>query len=150
MGSNRVFIEARQRAETTIKTVWQDITPSYTIGWMGPIEAVIKQYPHITARITDIRTRVSKWLPVVIYQTRESPPQDMIAAIPYAKLGNNPYNCRLIASNDLTPNEIKVLNDFAQAFWFLIDNKILPRPERERELEQKLIEWTNISLLRRE
>jgi hypothetical protein len=148
MESNRIFVEACQRAETTIKTIWRDIAANYTIGWMGPIEVVIRRYPHITAKITDIRARVSNGLPVVIYQTRESPPKGMVAAIPYVKLENNPYNCRLIASNNLTPQEVRVLNDFAQAFWFLIGNEILPGPENSEELERKLAEWTDITLLK--
>jgi hypothetical protein len=147
MESNRIFVEACQRAEITIKTIWRDIAANYTIGWMGPIEVVIRRYPHITTKITDIKARVSKGLPVVIYQTRESPPKHMIAAIPYMKLDNNPYNCRLVASDNLTSQEVKVLNDFAQAFWFLIDNKVLPRPENSEDLERKLAEWTDISLL---
>jgi hypothetical protein len=148
MSSNQSFVEARQRAESAIQTVWRDIATKYTVGWMGPIEAVTRKYPHMTQAIADIRAKISRKLPVIIYQTRESPPKEMVIAVPYAKHDNNPYNCRLATSSKLTPEEVKILNEFAQAFWFLIDNAVLPHPEDGSKLEHALVKLTNIILVR--
>ena len=54
----------------------------------------------------NIRHQVSRDLPVLFFQSRESPPRDMLAAVPFWKDTGNPYNCRLAAVRTLTPEEI--------------------------------------------
>jgi len=139
---------AAQRAETTIKTQWKTVAKYYTVGWMGPIEVVEAQYSHISQSIATIKNNISYNLPIVIFQSRESPPKSIITAIPYKNLDGNPYNCRLAITSKLSQEKVRLLNDFSQAFWFLIDNELLPSPRSGDELERKIIEWCGKSLIR--
>jgi hypothetical protein len=143
-----MFEEAKRRARTTIQTNWRKIADNYTFGWSGPIQVVEKMFPDFVQGISEIKSRVSPGLPIVIYQSRESPPKSMSLAIPYVGMGNNPYNSRLLSSENLPNDQRQLLCGFAQAFWFSIDQKMLPRPERVDALEKKLIEWTDSSLLK--
>src|SRR5205085_11501950 len=98
------FDEAKARAEKTIRGSWRDIARSYTLGWCGPIESIENQFPFVRKAILSIRHQVSNDLPVIIFQSRESPPKDMIAAVPFWKDTGNPYNCRLAAVKALSSN----------------------------------------------
>ena len=145
MNSRAVMDAAKQRAESTIKQTWRDVAASYTVGWMLPIQEVERQYPHIIQSVSPIRNRVPAHLPSVLYQSRETPPKDMVVAIPYA--GGGGYQCRIAATQTLLPSEQQLLGGFAQALWFLIDVKVLPGPAQRQALEQKLVAWTSPTLI---
>ena len=93
-----------------------------------------------------IRHQVSRDLPVLFYQSRESPPKDMLAAVPFWKDTGNPYNCRLAAVRTLTPEEINLYNDFSQAFWFAIARKLLPNPRDAKRFHEAILNWTGREL----
>jgi len=95
--------EAQKRARATIENSWWEIAETYTVAWMGPIEAIEVTFEHIRNAIGDIRRNVSRDLPSIIYQTRENPPENMSVAVPYI-LGGDPYNCRVVSTNALTNN----------------------------------------------
>jgi hypothetical protein len=136
---------ARQ-AESTIRSTWSEVAKEFTLGWGGPLEAYEERFPFVSDRVRDIRHRVSFGLPLLSYQTRESPPENMVVAIPYEDRGGR-YNCRLLSHAPISPAAVRVLNDFSQAFWFLLDCGILPSPQAPGVLEQRLVEWTGRELL---
>ena len=94
--------EAQKRARATIENSWREIAETYTVAWMGPIEAVEVTFNHIRDAVDDIRPNVSRDLPSIIYQTRESPPKNMSVAVPYV-LGGDRYKCRVATLNHLLP-----------------------------------------------
>lgn len=109
--------ELQKRAIDTIKQRWREIAGTYTVAWMGPIEVVEAVFPHISDPIEDIRWSISPDLPMIVYQTRTSPPENMSVAVPYV-LGSDGYKCRLVSTNELTKDERSLLGEFAQALWF--------------------------------
>ncbi len=133
---------AKLRAKQTIQDSWQQIAETYTLGWGGPIESVEQQFPFIRETILDIRHQISTDLPVLFFQTRESPPKDMLAAVPFWKDTGNPYNCRLAAPRTIRPEEAKLYGDFAQAFWFSIHTKLLPNPRDAAAFQSAIQAWT--------
>jgi hypothetical protein len=139
--------EAQKRARATIENSWRKIAETYTVAWMGAIEAVEVTFDHIRDAIGDIRRNVSRDLPSIIYQTRASPPENMSVAVPYI-LGRDPYKCRVVSTNALTNDERLLLGEFAQALWFMIDSKILPSPRRGKAFEERLVELTGQHLIR--
>ena len=50
----------------------------------------------------------------------------MAVAVPFIRVAT-PYNSRVLPTNDVAPERILLLGDFAQALWFLIDTGGLPR-----------------------
>lgn len=70
----------------------------------------------------------------------------MIAAIPYWKDTGNPYNCRLVTARTPTQDEIKLYSDFAQAFWFAIQMKMLPSPREAGRFQKAILAWTGEEL----
>ena len=139
--------EAQRRARSTIQSGWKDIASDYTAAWMGPIEAVEAHFPHVSGAISTVRHRISRTLPMIIYQSRESPPERTNVAVPYEE-GGDPYKCRLVATGQLTPEESRLLGDFAQAIWFSIDSGMLPHPAEGEAFMKKLVEWTDEKLFR--
>jgi len=108
MPTRAEFDEAKAHAEKTIQSTWREIALSYTLGWGGPIDVVERQFPFIREAIRSIRDQVSTNLPVVFFQSRESPPKDILAAVPFWRDTGNPYNCRLAAVRTITPEEQKL------------------------------------------
>lgn len=147
MLSNTVFEEAKKRAESTIRTAWKDIALTYTLGWGGPIEVVERDFPFIREAILSIRHQISRELLVLFFQSRESPPKDMIAAVPFWKETGNPYNCRLAGVRTLSPDETKLYSEFSQAFWFAIAMKMLPNPRDVATFRTAILAWTGPELL---
>lgn len=137
---------AKLRAKTTIQDHWQQIANTYTLGWRGPIEFIEQDFPIVRDQILDIRHQISNELPVLFFQTRESPPKDMIAAVPFWKDTGNPFNCRLVAVRTLNMDELKLYSDFAQAFWFSIQMKILPDPRDRTAFQSAIQAWTGEKL----
>jgi len=133
---------AKLRAKLTIQTSWQEIARTYTLGWGGPIKSVESDFPFIAESILNIRHQISDDLPVLFFQTRESPPKDMIAAVPFWRDTGNPFNCRLAAARTLRPDELKLYSDFAQAFWFSIHTKLLPNPKAVGAFRAAIQAWT--------
>jgi hypothetical protein len=115
MPSSTEFEEAKKRAESTILTTWRDVARTYTLGWGGPIEVVERDFLFIREAIQNIRHRISKDLPVLFFQSREFPPKDMIAAVPFWNDTGNPYNSRLASVRTLSPEELKLYGDFSQS-----------------------------------
>ena len=136
------FEGAKQRAKQTIHNTWQQIARIHTLGWGGPIESVERDFPFIREAILDIRHQISTDLPVLFFQTRESPPKDMLAAVPFWKDTGNPFNCRLSAPRTLQQDEAKLYGDFAQAFWFSIQMKLLPNPRDAAAFQSAIQAWT--------
>jgi len=50
MAANRILLEARQRAEVTIKMVLARERGNVSIGWMGPIDVGIKEQNDVDHR----------------------------------------------------------------------------------------------------
>jgi hypothetical protein len=146
MPSDAEFDEAKARAEKTIRDSWRDIARSYTLGWGGPIESIEHQFPFVRKAILSIRHQISNDLPVLLFQSRESPPKDMMAAVPFWRDTGNPYNCRLVAIKSLSANETKFYGDFAQAFWFAIKQRMLPSPLDAEKFQKKILSWTGREL----
>jgi hypothetical protein len=137
--------QAQKSAQSKIENGWRDVADRYTVGWGGPLEAVEMQFPHVSAPVSDIRRKIAE-LAFIIYQTRESPPQSTIIAVPYAD-GGDPYKCRLVTTDQLSVPERTLLAEFAQAIWFLIETEFLPDPRDGRSFERKLIELTDAKLI---
>src|SRR5260370_22006441 len=102
MMNSDLIKQSQKMAQSKIESGWKDVADKYTFGWGGPLEAVEMKFPHISDAISDIRSQVSNALPLIIYQTRESPPEIMSVAVPYES-GADPYKCRLVAVDDLSP-----------------------------------------------
>lgn len=146
MTSPSEFEAAKSRAEQTIRSTWQDIARSYTLGWGGPVEDVEREFPFVREAILSIRHQISADFPVVLFQSRESPPKDMIAAVAFWKDTGNPFNCRLATVRTLSQAEAKLFSDFAQAFWFSIQTKVLPDPRDGLRFQAAILAWTGESL----
>lgn len=142
------FDEAKARAKKTIQTTWQDVAQAYTLGWGGPIDVVERSFPFIGSAILNIRSQVSTDLPILFFQSRESPPKDMIAAVPYLKDTGNPYNSRLASVRTLSPEEAGLYSGFAQAFWFSIHMKLLPDPKDDKVFHDAILAWTGEKLFK--
>ena len=134
------------RAESTIRSVWREVAREFTLGWGGPLEAYEEKFPFVSDRVRDIRQRISPGLPLLSYQTRQSPPENMVVAIPHED-GGGRYNCRLLSHTPLDPAQVRRLIEFSQAIWFLLDCGILPSPDEPEALEERLVEWTGRELL---
>ncbi len=106
------------------------------------------RFPHISSAVSNIRSQASSVLPLIIYQTLESPPENMSVAVPYES-GGDRYKCRLVTTDELSALESATLSEFAQAIWFLIDSEFLPDPHDGAEFESKLIELTDVRLVGR-
>lgn len=134
--------------QSRIESVWRDVAEKYTVGWGGPLEAIEMRFPHISSAVSNIRSQASSVLPLIIYQTLESPPENMSVAVPYES-GGDRYKCRLVTTDELSALESATLSEFAQAIWFLIDSEFLPDPHDGAEFESKLIELTDVRLVGR-
>ena len=66
----------------------------------------------------------------------------MLVVVPYWKDSGNPYNSRVIGLVGLTPKEQHLYAMFAQAFWFAIEQGILPSPWAGPDLQSAMIKWT--------
>lgn len=143
------FREARDRAKRTIESKWLELAQLRTLGWAGPIEAVEVKFPFARASIGDLVGRIPSHLPVFIFASRESPPQEIELAIPYRDHSGDRYNCRLVvAAQKLSSSRITLLNDFAQALWFALDQGMLPPPTAGNALQETLATWTGEELFR--
>lgn len=140
------FDEAKARAERTIRSTWREIARSYTLGWGGPLDDVELQFPFVRDANLSIRHQVCTELPVLFFQSRESPPKDMLAAVPFWKDTGNPYNCRLSAVRTVSAEERKLYGEFAQAFWFAIKMKLLPDPKEANSFYRAILSWTGREL----
>jgi hypothetical protein len=143
MTNSNVIKQSQKEARSKIESGWQDVASRYTVAWGGPLEAVEMMFPHISDAISDIRSQVWGTLPLIIYQTRESPPECMSVAVPYG----SDSKCRLVAVGELSKRERTLLGEFAQAIWFLIASEFLPDPRDGKEFERKLIELTDAKLI---
>jgi hypothetical protein len=138
--------KVQKQAQSKIESSWKDVAKNYTVAWMGPIEVVEMHFPFVSSNISSIRNQISSFLPIIIYQTRESPPENMSVAVPYA--GGDGYKCRLVATNQLSSEQMNLLGEFAQAIWFLIDSGAFPHPGEGKAFENRLIELTAERLIK--
>jgi hypothetical protein len=143
MSNSDVIRDAQKQARSKIVSTWAQVANKYTVGWGGPLEAVEMKFPHVTDAMSDVRARVSPTLPLIIYQTRESPPESTSVAVPY----DSDCKCRIVATGELSQPERTLLGEFAQAIWFLILSESLPDPRAGKEFETKLIEMTDAKLI---
>jgi hypothetical protein len=146
MMNSELMRQSQKMARSKIESGWKDVANNYTLGWGGPLEAVEVKFPHISDAIPDIRSQVSSALPLIIYQTRQSPPESTSVAVPYES-GGDPYKCRLVSTDELSARQRVLLGEFAQAIWFLIDTEFLPDPNDGGEFESKLIGLTDARLI---
>jgi hypothetical protein len=137
--------EYKRKAENKIRSTWKKIAEEYTLGWTGPLAEVERLFPYVTPTVAAIRWDVSDWLPFLIFQTRESPPESMAVAVPFQYAGT-PYNSRVLPTNGIGPEAVLLLGNFAQAVWFLIDAGVLPRPQDGERFARALVELTGPSL----
>jgi hypothetical protein len=141
------FSEARNRAKSTIQTKWQALARVRTLGWGGPIESIEEEYPFIRESTSKLGGSVSPHLPIMIFQSRETPPREMEVAVPLRDATGNPYNSRIVPSGPVAHEHLMLLTEFAQALWFAIDEQMLPSPRSGRAFEEALIAWTGKALL---
>jgi hypothetical protein len=146
-GTEAEFAEARERARRTIEATWKTVARTRTLGWGGPIESVEERYRFVRASISAVRNTITPELPILIFQSRESPPEEMEIAVPYRDTTGNPYNTRIVSSGPLPHEQAVLLGEFAQAIWFALDQGILPPPRNGRALEEALLRWTDKTLL---
>ena len=146
MPTSQELLEAKRRAESTIRSSWRDIASDYTLGWGGPVEAIEKKFPGFAGQILDIRQNISADLPVVIFQRRLHPESDTVFAVPFWKESGNPFNSRLVTLRTLSPRLTQTISMFAQSFWFLVSEKVLPAPGPTPDLERTMRRWTGREL----
>lgn len=146
MMNSDLIKQSQRMAQSKIESGWKAVADKYTVGWGGPLEAVGVKFPHISGAISDIRSQVSRALPLIIYQTRQSPPASTSVAVPYES-GGDPFKCRLVSTDELSVRQRVSLGEFAQAIWFLIETDFLPDPNDGGEFERKLIELTDAKLI---
>ncbi|WP_300667451.1 hypothetical protein [Desulfoluna sp.] len=139
--------DVQKQAKKVLKSDWTKIVPKYTFGWGGPLSWAEEMFPHITPVIEDMREVISEDLPVVVYQTRENPPEQMVAAIPFKTEDGNPYNIRIIPSEEISQTQITLLSHFAQAFLFLTASGGLPEPGKPEALQKALVRLTGKKLV---
>jgi len=138
--------EAQRRAQKEIEAGWKSVAKDYTVGWIGNITAAELRFPHLSSGVSGIKDRISPSLPTIVYQSRESPPQNVSVAVPYES-DVDPFKCRLVATNHLSPEQRNLLGQFAQAIWFLIESGALPHPADGDAFEQRFVEWTDPRLI---
>lgn len=141
------FSEARNRAKSTIQTKWQALARIRTIGWITNIESAEEMYHFIRPQTSTLGDRISRHLPILIFQSRESPPKEMEVAVPYRDPTGNPYNSRILATTQLDGARVSQLSEFAQAIWFAIDQQMLPSASNIKALGEALRAWTGKELL---
>ncbi|MFY0582757.1 hypothetical protein ACN28S_58355 [Cystobacter fuscus] len=71
------FSEARKRAKSTFQTKWQTLARVRTLGWGGPIDRVEDKYPFMREATSKLGDSISPHLPIMIFQSSETPPQQM-------------------------------------------------------------------------
>jgi hypothetical protein len=141
------FSEARNRAKSTIQSKWQALARIRTIGWAIDIESAEGMYPFIRPQTSTLGDRISRHLPVLIFQSRESPPTEMEVVVPYRDPTGNPYNSRIAATTQLDSARVSQLSEFAQAIWFALDQQMLPSHSNIKALEEALRAWTGKELV---
>ena len=67
---------AKERAKSAISSTWEELAEKYTLGWVFPIDAAVERYPHIEPSVIRLGDSANHSLPVVLYQTRENPPEE--------------------------------------------------------------------------
>lgn len=140
------FSKARERAKKTLQGQWQALARTRTLGWAGPVEVVVERYPFIRNSVTNLGSSVVREFPLFIFQSRESPPKNMEVAVPYRDASGNPFNSRVVSSAPITPDQVLLRCEVAQAVWFLIEQKALPSPGVGRALQDALLGWTGREL----
>lgn len=139
---NPTIKQYQDEARSKLTTCSIDLCKEYTFGWKGPIEAVVHKFPFISSGIADIRGDVPD-MPVCIFQTRDTPPSAMIAVVPYKGSDGNSIKVRVVSSNDLSPQTLAMVNEFSQAFFFLLKSGALPSPRSGEALARALVELTD-------
>ncbi|SCX83907.1 hypothetical protein [Desulfoluna spongiiphila] len=139
--------DVQKQAKKVLKSDWTKIAPTYTFGWGGPLSWAEEMFPHISTVIDDVRETVSDDLPIVVYQTRENPPNSTVAAIPFKTEDGNPYNIRIVPSETISEKQITLLSHFAQAFLFLTASGGLPEPWEPKALSKALVKLTGKKLI---
>jgi hypothetical protein len=140
------FIEARERAKRAINGKWQAVARTRTLGWGGPIEGVLSRYPFARSSVETLQGPVSDHLPVLIFQSRETPPSEMELAVPYRERSGNPFGTRIASTSPLPRDQVQLLSEFAQAIWFLLEQGVLPAPQEGLAMEERLRSWTGPAL----
>lgn len=136
----------RRRAEEQIRKRGREIAIARTLGWGGPIERVAGRYPFIVEHVRPLRSSIPAQLPVLIFQSREKPPERMEVAVPYVNpMGS--LSARVIPSHPSTQEHAQLLGDFASALWFAIAQRIVPEPRDSRPLEKALTRLVGPNLI---
>lgn len=60
---------------------------------------------------------------------------------------DNPFGCRLMASTQLSREDVKAYADFSEALWFALAQGMLPPVQNRKTLEAALAKWTDRKLL---
>src|SRR5258708_2010456 len=83
---------------------------------VGPIEVMEQDFPCVREAIMSVRHQISNDLPMLFFQSRESPPKAMVVAVPFWKDTGNPFNCRLATVRSLSAKESELYGNVAQVF----------------------------------
>ena len=137
----------QKQAKKVLKSDWTKIVPTYTFSWGESLIWAEETFPQITSQVDEVRERVSEDLPMVVFQSRETPPEKTVVAVPYKTEDGNPYNIKLITSEPLTEKQTALLCYFAQAFLFLIASQGLPDFHDTKALSKALVRLTGKKLI---
>ena len=137
----------QKQAKKVLKSDWTKIAPTYTFGWGGPLSWAEEIFPHIVPQLEAVRETLSEDLPILVYQTRENPPEKTVVAIAFKSEDGNPYNIHLIPSETISENQTSLLSYFAQAFLFLCASGGLPEPQQPEALAKALVRLTGKKLI---
>lgn len=103
---------------------------------------IVNDYPFIKSSVESLGSRIVRDLPLMIFQSRESPPQHMEVAIPFRDPTGNPFNSRISSSGTLAPADVMLRSEIAQAIWFMLDQQVLPSPRKGRAFQDALLAMT--------
>jgi hypothetical protein len=140
--------EMNAKAEAALKVlqaVWKDVAKDFRINWVGPVELVLENYPQVKEGVTDVVDKILEGYSIVLFESRVEDSDAYVMAIPY-RSSEEEYGCRLVASVEISEKQAGAYAAFAQAFWILIDNDVLPQPDDSMDLVQKLTDLTGPEL----
>jgi hypothetical protein len=141
------MIEHYQKiARSNLSDTGNELSKEFTFGWGGPIEWAIDMFPYIETGIENLTGSISD-LPICVFQSRDLIPKNMIAVVPYTTPDGNPTNTRVLPAGEASPNILRLVTVFSQAFLFLISSGGLPSPMEKEEMTKSLISLTNRRLI---
>jgi hypothetical protein len=136
--------QVQKYAKEVIQNGWKDVRKSYTVGFGFPLSFIEERYPFVSKGLGNIRELIIEDLPIIIYQTLQSPPGTMAVVVPF-QTETGPLDGRVITLINII--DFRLLGEFAKAIWISIDTEGLPHPALNMEaFEKQLTNWTDPKL----